>query len=793
MLKNYVKIALRNLYRNKFYSILNIVGLGVAMAICVVGYVNYEFSQSYDSFHENADRIYTINSVRLDNGEESPSFFCPTPLVPTLADELPGVDNFCRETLAFGTMRYGDNVFSEGFTFLDPGFTEMFSLELLSGNLENFGDHNSIIISRDIAIKYFGEADPVGEPITLTFNDETQYDFVVGAVIENVPLNSCLYLDIAVPFERQADILDYNQLSWDDWSHAAFVQLNPETTPSDVTKYLQSYLPQTNAANERETGSFYMVPLRDVAAHQREASGSLRQGLHPAAIIAPSVTALLVLLLACFNFMNTSIAFAARRLKEIGIRKVIGGMRSQLVWQFLGENLILCLAALVLAVALAEIFVPAYDSLWPELALSIDYSQSLGLVGFLVGMLLFTGIAAGAYPAFFISALKPVAIFSGKQQLGGTNPLIRVLLTVQLALAMIAITAALILSKNADYIANFDPGYDGDGVLVIPFPQEGEYQILKNEILGHPAIQAVAGSRQLMGRLLNGVTTEFDGTESFALYFGIGEDYFEALGFTLLDGRVLDANKPADVNGAIMVNESLVRQNGWDTGVGKYMKLRLRSADSTQEYRVVGVVRDFQPNGVMMEVTPTVLRLSTPDRYRFISVKCIPENEIAAAAYVGASWKRLFPHRAYDAFWQSETGAGDERINNAIKLTFLYIALVTAVISAMGLFALVSLNIARRTKEIGIRKVLGAGLAHIGSLIVKEFVILVTLGSVLASVAAYFLMDVFLSSIWTYYCDFGVEPFVLSAVFIFALAILTVGYKVVAATFSDPVDALRNE
>ena len=791
MIKNYLVVAIRNLYRNKLYAIINIAGLGVAMAICVVGYVNYEFSQSFDSFHERADRIYAVNNIRVEDGTASHSFFCPTPLAPSMAEALANVENFSRQALFFGTMRYGDNVFSEVMSFVDPGFLEIFTLELLAGDRRALYDPNTIVIAHNVAEKYFGENDPIGAQVTLSFGDMGRYDFMVGAVLAELPLNSCLNMWVGVPFDRQIDILGHDHLSWDDWTQAAFLQLSPETSLAQVQAHLRGYLARINQANEQQVNDLYLLPLREAAAHSWHASTALRKGLHPAAIITPLLTAFLILMLACFNFMSTSIAFASRRFKEIGIRKVVGGRRRQLVVQFLSENFLVCLLALVLGAALAELFVPAYASVWPELALTMDYSENLGLVGFLLGVLLFAGLVAGAYPALYLGGLRPVSVLKGTQRVGGTNPLVRVLLTLQLALSMSTVAAAVILIKNADYISSFDRGYDDSGVLVIPFVEAGDFRILKNEIKDHPDVLSVAGSRQLMGTFLNGAQVEIAGEEGFAYLFEVGENYIHTLGFELTDGRVLDANLAGDVGAAIMVNETMVRQNGWDSGVGEYLKVR--RGDSTGEYQIVGVVRDFKPHGVDIRVRPTVLRLTPADRYSFISIKCNPATAESAASFVEATWKRLFPDRPYNKFWQDEIDDRNKRRNDAIKLVFVYIASIAVLISAMGLFALVSLNIARRTKEIGIRKVLGAGLVHIGVLIVREFVVLVLIGGVVASVTAYFLMDAMLSSIWTYYCDFGVSPYILSAMAILMAAAVTVGYRVISAARANPVDALRYE
>ena len=448
MFKNYLKIALRNLYKNKLYSMINIIGLGVAVGVCVAGYVNYQYSQSFDSFHENAEHIYAINSYNVQNDFRQNWSYIPMPMAPIIKKDIPGIEKLSRISVSGGTLRYGDKVFNESFFLVEKDFFEMFSFPIKWGNKETFNNQNSMVITEEIAGKYFGSDNPVGKQLILSPDGERVFDFIVRGVIQTPPKNSSLPIDIIIPFERFEELSGVNLSDWKSLARATFIQVAAKSSPAKIEGQLQVHTKQTNESNpDWKIQGFYLMPLLQLANSSGELSGGpFRQGMHPAAIVAPSVTALLVLLLACFNFVNTAIAFSSKRLKEIGVRKVMGGLRSQLVKQFLGENLLLCFIALLLGMLLAEIFVPAYDSLWPELSLSINYSDNLGLIGFLTGLLLFTALAAGAYPAFYVSAFNPVSIFRGEQKLGGTNQLIRVLLTFQFAISITAIIGSTILT-----------------------------------------------------------------------------------------------------------------------------------------------------------------------------------------------------------------------------------------------------------------------------------------------------------------------------------------------------------
>jgi ABC-type lipoprotein release transport system permease subunit len=793
MVKSYLIIALRVLFRNRFYSLVNILGLGVAMALCIVGYVNYQFSQSFDSFHDNADKIHTVASYRIVDGVRQNWAYVPTPMGPAIKNDIPGVAKYARIALGSGSVRYGERVFNQTYHFVDDDFFDMFTFPIIAGSQEGPLDKSSLILSREIADKYFGDKDPIGRQIIISPDGTEEFSFVVSGIVDDSPKNSSFRLGIVMSFGQLESLTGDDPHIWSNWNRATLIQLEETAVPSRIEEQLQVYVQRTKEANlDWNVDGHYLIPFSELAHHTQELNANLFvEGMHPAAIIAPSLTALLVLLLACFNFVNTSIAFASRRLKEIGVRKVMGGMRSQLVKQFLGENLVLCCISLFVAVALAETFVPAYDSLWPELSLTMNYSDNPGLVYFLASLLLFTAIAAGAYPAWYVSRYNPIYIFRGTQKLGGTNRLIRVLLTFQLALSMTSLIAAIILAQNAEFIKTIDLGYDREHILVVRVNGESEFNQLKNAMKDHPGVLSISGSRHLMGMSYVNADFEIDQTDRRINMFDVGENYLETLSFRLVDGRTFDARLATDLSEAIIVNEMLLDEVEWESAIGQHMTYR--PSDSAREYRVIGVVKNFHPNGVWSRVRPTAVRFAPAENYRYLSIKCDSINFTAVASSVEQEFKRLIPHRVFRSFWQDELLAGASQVNNSIRLVFLYIAIMVMAISCMGLFALVSLNIAKRTREIGIRKVLGATVPRIGTLIGREFIWLVGIGSLLASVMGYFLLDSLLSSIWTYHCDIGPLPFVIATVVTAGVVILTVGFQVIRIASTNPVDAIRHE
>ncbi|MBN1213450.1 MAG: ABC transporter permease [candidate division Zixibacteria bacterium] len=791
MIKSYLVSALRNLYRNKFYTIINIVGLGVAMALCIVGYVNYKFSGSFDSFHEHYDNLYLIKGSLKYNNQDFDWLLTPTPLAAEISSGVPDII-VSRVSYYSGIAKFEDKVFNEQIYFVDSAFFDMFTFPIITGSPKAFASHHGIIINDQLARKYFGSEEPLGKEITLNMDSEHDYTFQVAGVYKKPPLNSSLDLTMILPYDAVERLRGTDLTSWQEWADAAFIMVNDKLSENVILSILNSRIDIINQNNPTfETCKFKLLPFKQLASINRELSNyPFRPGIHKTAVIAPLVVALLALILACLNFINTTISYASKRLKEIGIRKVIGGVRSQLIAQFMGENFILCMLAIAVAGCLSEIFVPAYSSLWPELSLSVNYFSDSNLIIFLVLLLFTTAVAAGLYPAFYVSKFKPAVILKQKQKLGGTNTLIRVLLTFQLALSITAIIGAIIISQNAAFIKNMDYGYDREDIFCTRIKNESQYNLLNDALKENTDIINLGATKNIMRYYFVGAFAE-DGPNKCMIHsYGIGENFFQTAGFKLIEGRLFDDRLASD-HDAVIVNETLLKNFGWTDIANRQIKLIFQ--DTTRLCRVIGVVKDFYPNGIDSRIRPTVLQLSSPDEYRYLAVKCKENSNTAVASFVEKTWKRLFPDRPFLSFWFADLTADEEQTNNSIRLVFIYVSLMVLLISCMGIFALVSLNIAKRTKEIGIRKVLGATLANIGLLISKEFLYVIVISSILAGILGYFLLDIFMNSIWAYHIDIGIIPFIVSPIFVALTAFLTVTYRIIAAARANPVEALKYE
>lgn len=787
MFKNYLKIALRNLWRNKVYAVINIFGLSVAIACAIVGYVQYDLSHSFDTFHANYDRIYRVTGKRVINNQEQRWGMVPIPLAQRMKIDFPQIkEAVCMEWTP-NTMRHGDKVFHQDVLHADPGFFRMFSFPLKSGTAD-LNDKTKIVITETLAEKYFGTEDPIGKTLTLKYERGIERDFTVSGVVQKYPYHSSVRFEAVANVELLYDLGLNEKDSWRFWTHALFITAKHPEDVATVNNRMDGYLKLHQVANPNLAFSgFTIEPLSEVALNSRDTrNNALSQNLHPSQVIGLISISLLIVLMACFNYVNTSLAFAARRLKEIGVRKVIGGMRSQLITQFLIENIVMCMLALGLGLLLAEYFLPVIDMMFPGDNLSEYHYYKLSFMGFLAGMLMLTAVVAGLYPAVVSSSYNPVNILRADVKVGRIGYVMRTLLSFQFALSTIAVIGSIAFAVNTQYNKNFDLGYEKELVVTIPVNSEHEFTVLKNEIRDYPGITGIAGSASPIFFNPRGVIKS-GAVEREANIYRVGFNYVEMMRLRLKSGRSFDEKTNTDTANAVMVNETLVRELGWDNAIGQTITINDR------QYQVVGVLNDFYNRGTWGPITPVVMRVTPQRNYTMMGVLIRPENIQDTYSFLKDTWKRLFPHEPYQPMFQNPALAEALMITESITKLMISISVIAIAIAIMGLFALVSLTIARRTKEIGVRKVIGASVSHIVTLVNFEYIWLLVIGLGIANLAGYFLNQLLLDSVFYYNSGVGLWTIIGSNMVVLMIVIVTISSQVWNVATANPVDSLRYE
>ena len=476
MIKSYIKLALRNMKRNMGYVIFNVVGLGIAMACLIIAYLSYDYNQNFDSFHEKSDQIYRLNSIIQRQERQIEYGIVPMAVITHLQEQLKGQVRSSRYHGRDINIKSKDDYFSTGAGFVDEDFMDMFTFEMVSGDAHAYLDKSTILISEATAQKFFPDQNPLGSYLTLSYAPDNEREYRIGGVYKDVQRNSSFIFDALAHIDNDFELLDFEENSWRFFARSSFVELDNDADLPIVQKELASVLPLINELRgDSPLKEIRLQPLSEVAKTSRDMpSHLLNESLPSSAVIGPIVMSGLLLLIACFNFTNTAIAASSRRLKEIGVRKTMGGLRKQLIFQFLGENIVLIFGAILVAILLSEFLVPAYNSMWRFLEIDLDYLENLNFLLFLVAVMVLCAVVAGAYPSLYISNFKPANILKGGFKLGGTNRFTRVLLTLLFSISLSAIVASIIFYQNALYQENVNLGVSRESVVGVDFNDQSK-------------------------------------------------------------------------------------------------------------------------------------------------------------------------------------------------------------------------------------------------------------------------------------------------------------------------------
>lgn len=790
MFRNYLLVTFRNLYKNRVFALINIVGLGISLSICIVAYFNHMFNHDFDRGNENFKEIYRVTSYRQMQDREQEYGILPARLALEIKEGIPAVERAARLMRSYSPVKEGIDIFNRQISYVDPEFLNIFTFSFTSGSKEALKDPNQVLISEEMARVLYGDENPLGRSLSIFNDDNQEYTYTVGAVFRDLPLNSSFRIDVLTHIDNFLTMWNMDDTQWGVYARALFIQVPESASIPTVLQEMEKYLPAHNEANESFTiAGLNIIPLDDVGDSSREIwSSSLYPGLHPAAVMAPLIMALMMLIISSFNFANTAIATAGKRLMEIGIRKMSGGARYQLLLQFLLENYIICFLALLVGIAGAYFLVPAYSSLWEYMILRLSFTEHWSFWIFLVLLLVVTGFLAGAYPALYISRFRPLVIFRGRSILGAGGPLAKVLLGFQFTVSVLAIISGIMFSRNAVYQETADLGYARDELIVVPV-QSAHFTTFYESVVQDPRVVEVAGTQEHIGFGYYRRSVEDENREMEVSVMDVGPQYLQTMGVRLLDGRLFDPSREeADRGKSIVINQMMAEAFGWEAPVGKQVRM-----NDTLRYTIIGVVDDFFINGMWVKIEPTLMKLPAQDVYYSMAVRARSEDLQAVMESIRERWAGLFPNYPFTGMFQEDTLDEEKSINRSIKQIYIFLAVVATLLSMTGLYTLVSLSILNRTKEIGIRKVMGAEIRHIFLVLSKGFLINLSISSVLGCVGGYFLSVTLMESIWDHFLEISAGIFVATFLIIFTVTAVTIAGKIYAASIQNPAECLRYE
>lgn len=798
MIKNYFKIALRNLNRNKVYSFINIAGLslGLACAMLIILYVKDEVS--YDRFQKNLNNIYRVAVIMKspDGGAERPEGTTGYFQGPRFAANVPGIKSFVRIQGGREDMKKGTDIQSQDLLHVDSNFFSVFSFPLLSGDPKTcLLQPHSIVLSEEAAKKQFGTTDAVGK-IIMVKNDSTFVPYSVTAVAKKSPQNSSIKFDMLLPFVESAED-KLNNENWFNFFLNTFVVLDPKADVKNVVDGMQKFFDEDSKEALRIATEKYgpiigktKYLLQPFAAMHLSKDLPPQNGLtdasNPVYSYILSGIALFILLIACINFINLTIARSIKRAREIGIRKVVGGNRQQLIIQFLGESFILCFIAFIMAFIIVKLVLPVFNDLSNK-ALALSYLFDAKLIAGYVILFIVTTLLAGFYPALVLSGYSPVQTLYSRFNLSGKNYLQKILVVVQFSLASFLIIATITIYTQFNYLTTEKLGYDDTNLVTIDKfgLKRDEAKLLKNELMKDPDITGVAakngGGWNTRAKVNGDSTIDFE-------YSTIDESYLPLLKIPVIEGRNFSPDYPSDSSHSVLVNESFVKQAGWKKPLGQIVDFWYKN----EKYAVIGVVKDYHFEALNKKIGPQILTMQPHNDYGMAFIKIKPRTETAGLKYIQATFKKLFPLSPYSYAFKDQQNLKNYEAEAKWKQIMLFGAILTIFISCIGLFGLSVLSAEKRTKEIGIRKVLGASVASVVTTLSKDFLKLVMIAMIIAIPVAWLVAAKWLEN-YPYRISLSWWMFASAGILVIIIALATISFQAVKAAVANPARSLRTE
>ena len=789
MFKNYLKVAIRNIRKQGYYAIFNSLGIAMGIALSLVVYMLVDHQKSLDDFHQNRKEIFVINELHTTNGIPENQFQTMAPVAMALKNKSPLVESVVRFYSTPAIAKRGDQVFQENIRLVDPEFLNMFSFQLADGDRHALENPSGLVISSAIAKKYFGETPAMGKQMTILFNDSTKRVFTVQAVAAPFPDNASFGFGILANFSNTKS-LGVDENNWKQKLEASFIQLKSADSKSKLDLPMAAILKDYNAVNtDQPVKSLYLDNLKDIPKHGYFTRNAIAIGSHPTAFVILGVLAFMVLAMACFNFTNYSLATSTSRFKEIGVRKVLGSSRKQLVIQFLAENMIISGMALMLSLLLTKfLFLPAINDIFDFQHLSFQPASDYRMILFLFILVTGIGILSGLYPALGISNVKTVQVFRNKQNIRGNKSLTRVLLVLQFGFSLFTIGASILASQNATFLKNLNVGYQKDKLLVLHADSESGFQLLRNTAIQHPDVLSVAGSQDQIGRTGNPTMgLQYNETILNSEMIRVSPEYIDLLKLQILKGRNFINGSRQDVDHSILINQKLAILLNLSNPVGSRVSIMNRN------YEIVGLVDDFNYEHFFKKIGPCFLLMNDKAANRVLTIKLKKEQAGTLETALHNTWVKVMPDKPFEFSYQDQVY--DISYNEARRTRSLLgsIAILTIIISAIGLFAQLALNISKRTKEIGMRKILGASFIQIARLMTRELFILLVIASVLFLPLTFYTIKSLFDSIYQYHIPVNIYFLILSFGVMILVAIITVSSLIYRAALANPVKSLRTE
>jgi len=801
MIKNYFKTAFRNLRRNKVYSLINILGLslGLACAMLIILYVKDEVS--YDRFHKDVKQIYRIGMKRikpdgsLDGMNGVTGYFQG----PRFTANIPEIKTFVRLQSDRKDIKTGTEIKSQDMLSVDSNFFSVFSFPLISGNAKTaLLNPNSVVISEDMAKKQFGTRDALGKIIMMKDREDKFVPYAVTGVAKRCPQNSSIKFDVLIPMQVSKEDAALNE-NWYNFFLNTFLVLKPgadiKTVEAKMKKVFETEAAETIKIAAEKYGDnaktiYSLQHFTDMhLSKDYIADNGLTDASNPMFSYILSGIALFILIIACINFVNLTVARSIKRAKEIGIRKVIGGNRKQLIMQFLGESFFLCFIAFVLAIILVQLILPVFNDLSNK-ALALSYLFDVKLVAGYIVLFIITSLLAGFYPALILSGYNPVQTLYSRFTLAGKNYLQKGLVILQFALASFLIMGTIIIYSQFNFLTDEKLGYDDTNLVTVDINSWGikrdKAGVIKDELMKSPAIADVAFKNGGSWGTLAKVNGE---TQMPFSYETVDESYIPLLKIPVIKGRNFSKDYPSDSTHSVLVNEAFAKKAGWKNPIGQEVNFFYNAGE---KYTVIGEVKDYHYEALTKEIGPQLFTMKPGNSFGKTFIKIKPNTATASLQHIEKTFKKLFPVSPYSYVFKNEENLKNYEAEAKWKQILLFGAILTIFISCIGLFGLTVLSAEKRTKEIGIRKVLGASVRSIVSILSTDFLKLVFISLIISIPLAWIAANKWLQN-YPYRITLNGWMFITAGLLVILIALATVSFQAIKAAIANPVKSLRTE
>jgi putative ABC transport system permease protein len=790
MLKNYFKISLRSLMKNPLNSFINVFGLAAAIGICIFAYAFARWTYSTDQFHEHKNTVYLTTFFADRDGTQQQYGLAPVPLAEMMRQDFAQIKKVCRVEDRNVVVKYQDRVFHERVRFTDPEFLEIFTFPLKWGIANSLSDGNSIILSEDMSVKYFGEENPIGQTILVKFDQDRSKAFKITGVGKEFPKAITIAFDFLINAEnlRYAEA-GFNINNWNTFVKATFIQVDNPSDLISIGKGMDKYRKLQNEVVNTDWAitSFAFEPLATL--HER--SGEIKDDISRSSddkyksIMYLSIISVLLMALACFNYINIAIVTAAKRFKEIGIRKSIGATRGILIVQFLLENITIIFIALFLGLLLAMFFfIPGFESMW-HFNMGFKLNDA-NLWIYLPAILLLTSIASGIFPSLYISKFQVIGILKGSVQFGKRNPLTKILLGFQLILSCIFITSAVMFTQNTNFLAQRSWGYSQADALYAVVPNLAGFEKLSARMAQHPDVLSISGSAHHLGKSHDLAVLHFPDREYEVDQLPVDAKYFETMGLKLKEGRIFNDHQGSDRYAGV-VNELLVENMGWTNSIGQTFRI------DSAEYTIVGVLKEFHHLSFSNVVRPMIFTVADKENFKYLSLKVGSGAEIKTYKALQSTWAALFPETPFEGGLQQDVWGNFFESIKIHRSVWTVFAIIAVLLAGLGLYGLMTLNVAGRVKEFSIRKVLGAGINNLVTLIIKQYALLFTVALIIGAPVSHILIKLLLEASYVYHMPITYSGVAFASGALILVLLITVSTQINNVSKSNPVDGLKVE